>query len=44
LLDLNLGTRSCRLLGCWLCASICWDEADWEPWCWNYLQAIWNGK
>jgi len=20
LLDLNLGTRSCRLLGCWLCA------------------------
>jgi len=32
-----LGTRGCRLLGCWLCATLCWDEAEGGSWCWNYI-------
>lgn len=31
--------RSCRLLGCWLCASLCGNKADRVPWCWKYPSA-----
>ena len=39
-----VGTRSCRLLGCWLCASLCGNEADRESWCRKYPSAIKKGK
>lgn len=40
----NAGARSCRLLGCWLCAAVCRDETDPGTWCQRHPSTINQGK
>jgi len=41
---LTVGPGSSRLLGCWLCASLCGGNQNAGPWGWTYSSASTQGK